>query len=148
MGKKQLASRLLQMVIVLIGISFLTFLLTYVSPGDPVRNMLTATGTMPTEELVQSMRTDMGLNDPFFVQYFRWLGNCLKGDFGTSYSLNKPVATLLLVRLWPTLKLTIVSMVMMLIISVPLGMLSAVYKDKWIDYVVRAFTFLGVSLLC
>ena len=146
MNKKAILSRLMQMVIVLIGISFLTFLLTYVSPGDPVRHMLTASGTMPTEELINSMRDEMGLNDPFFTQYFRWLGNCLHGDFGTSYSLNKPVVDLLLARLWPTMKLTLFSMVLMLIISVPLGMLSAVYKDSPIDYIVRGFTFLGVSL--
>ena len=85
MKKKQLLSRLLQMVVVLIGISFFTFLLTYISPGDPVRNMLSATGVMPTEELIRDLRDQMGLNDPFFVQYFRWLGNCLQGDFGTSY---------------------------------------------------------------
>ena len=146
MTRKQLVSRLLQIVVVLIGISFLTFLLTYLSPGDPVRTMLSATGVMPSEELVQSIREEMGLNDPFFTQYFRWLGNCLHGDFGDSYSFSRPVVELLAARLWPTLKLTIFSMVLMLIISVPLGMCSAVYKDSWIDNLVRGFTFLGISL--
>lgn len=134
------------MVIVLIGISFITFLLTYISPGDPVRHMLTASGTMPTDELVNSLRDQMGLNDPFFVQYFRWLGNCLHGDFGNSYTLNKPVVTLLLARLWPTMKLTIFSTILMLLVAVPLGMLSAVYKNTPIDYLVRGITFFGVSL--
>ena len=146
MTRKQLVSRLLQIIVVLIGISFLTFLLTYLSPGDPVRTMLSATGVMPSEELVQSIREEMGLNDPFFTQYFRWLGNCLHGDFGDSYSFSRPVVELLAARLWPTLKLTIFSMVLMLIISVPLGMCSAVYKDSWIDNLVRGFTFLGISL--
>lgn len=146
MTRKQLVSRLLQIVVVLIGISFLTFLLTYLSPGDPVRTMLSATGVMPSEELVQSIREQMGLNDPFFTQYFRWLGNCLHGDFGDSYSFSRPVVELLAARLWPTLKLTIFSMILMLIISVPLGMCSAVYKDSWIDNLVRGFTFLGISL--
>ena len=146
MTRKQLVSRLLQIVVVLIGISFLTFLLTYLSPGDPVRTMLSATGVMPSEELVQSIREQMGLNDPFFTQYFRWLGNCLHGDFGDSYSFSRPVVELLAARLWPTLKLTVFSMVLMLIISVPLGMCSAVYKDSWIDNLVRGFTFLGISL--
>ena len=146
MSKKQVISRLLQIVIVLIGISFLTFLLIYVSPGDPVRHMLTASGTMPSEEVIQSMRSEMGLNDPFLTQYFRWLGNCLHGDFGTSYMLNKPVVDLLVARLLPTLKLALFSVVLMLAISVPLGMLSAVYKNSWIDYIVRGYTFLGASL--
>ena len=146
MGKKQIMSRLLQMLIVLIGISFLTFLLTYLSPGDPVRNMYTSAGIMPTEELIQSTRDEMGFNDPFFTQYFRWIGNCLKGDFGKSYSLNKPVVKLLSARLWPTLKLTLMSMVLMLILAVPLGVLSAVYRNKPVDYIVRAVTFFGVSI--
>lgn len=146
MTRKQLVSRLLQIIVVLIGISFLTFLLTYLSPGDPVRIMLSSTGVMPSEELVQSIREEMGLNDPFFTQYFRWLGNCLHGDFGDSYSFSRPVVELLAARLWPTLKLTIFSMVLMLVISIPLGMCSAVYKDSWIDNLVRGFTFLGISL--
>ena len=134
------------MLIVLIGISFLTFLLTYLSPGDPVRNMYTSAGIMPTEELIQKTRDEMGFNDPFFTQYARWITNCLKGDFGKSYSLNKPVVTLLAARLWPTLKLTLMSMVLMLIVAVPLGVLSAVYRNKPIDYIVRAITFFGVSI--
>ena len=146
MSAKRLGFRLLQMLIVLIGISILTFLLTYLSPGDPVRNMYLAQGVMPDEEQVAIQREEMGLNDPFLVQYGRWLTNCLKGDFGKSYSMNKPVVTLLLTRLWPTLKLALTSMILMLVISVPLGVLSAVYKDKPIDYIVRAVTFFGVSV--
>ena len=146
MGAKQLASRLLQMLIVLIGISFLTFLLTFLSPGDPVRNMYISMGMVPDEEAIAETREAMGLNDPFFTQYFRWLGNCLKGDFGTSFSWNKPVVQLLATRIWPTLKLTLCSLVLMLIIAVPLGVLSAVHKNKFIDFFVRVITFFGVSL--
>jgi len=134
------------MLIVLIGISILTFLLTYLSPGDPVRNMYLAQGVMPDEAQVAIQREEMGLNDPFLTQYFRWLTNCLKGDFGTSFSLNKPVVTLLKARLWPTLKLALCSMILMLLVSVPLGVLSAVYHNKPIDYFVRAITFFGVSV--
>ncbi len=146
MSAKTLIRRLLQIVVVLIGISFITFALTYMSPGDPVRNMYTATGVMPTEEMIQQTRDEMGLNDPFLVQYTRWLTNCAKGDFGKSYSLNKPVTELLAQRLWPTLKLTLMSMLLMLVISVPLGVLAAIYKDKWIDYVVRCITFFGCAM--
>lgn len=146
MSAKTLIRRLLQIVVVLIGISFITFALTFMSPGDPVRNMYTATGVMPTEEMIQQTRDEMGLNDPFLVQYTRWLSNCAKGDFGKSYSLNKPVTELLAQRLWPTLKLTLMSMLLMLVISVPLGVLSAIYKDKWIDYLVRCITFFGCAM--
>ncbi len=146
MGRKQLLSRLLQMLIVLIGISFLTFLLTYISPGDPVRKMYISMGMVPDEELIAETRAKMGLDDPFFTQYFRWLGNCLHGDFGTSFSWNKPVVSLLATRIWPTLKLTLCSLVLMLVIAVPLGVLSAVHKNKFIDFFVRVITFFGVSL--
>ena len=134
------------MLIVLIGISFLTFLLTFISPGDPVRDMYISMGLIPDEQLIAETREQMGLNDPFCTQYFRWLGNCLKGDFGTSFSWGKPVVSLLASRLWPTLKLALMSMIIMLVVAVPLGVLSAVNQNKPIDYIVRAVTFFGVSL--
>ncbi len=146
MNKKQILRRIMQIVIVLIGISFVTFLLTYLSPGDPVRNMFSATGVMPTEELVQQTRDEMGLNDPFFTQYFRWLFNCLHGNFGKSYSLNKPVVELLAARVLPTLKLTLMSLVLMLIMAVPLGVVSALHKDGIADYICRALTFVGCAM--
>ena len=111
MNAKQLGKRLLQIVIVALGITFLTFLITYLAPGDPVRTMFAATGVVPSEELVQETREEMGLNRPVLVQYFDWLAGCLRGDFGTSYSFHKPVSSLLLARLWPTLKLSLMSMV-------------------------------------
>ena len=146
LSKKQLGLRLLQMLVVLVGISFLTFLLTYMAPGDPVRTMYAATGVIPSEEVLNEVREQMGLNDPFFVQYGRWLTNCLHGDFGNSYAYGKPVVSLLLTRLWPTMKLALFSMILMLIVSIPLGMLSAVCKNGPIDYLVRCITFFGVSL--
>lgn len=146
MSKKQILRRLGQILIVLIGISFVTFLLTYLSPGDPVRNMYTAAGIMPTEEVIEQTRQELGLNDPFLMQYTRWLTNCLKGNFGKSYSLNKPVMELLAARLLPTLKLTLMSMLLMLVLSVPLGVLSAVYKDSFIDYFCRGITFVGCAM--
>ncbi len=146
MNKNQIVSRLLQMLIVLIGISFLTFLLTYLSPGDPARNIFTHSGIMPTSEMIEEMRVTLGLNKPFFTQYTDWVINCLHGNFGDSFMLKKPVATLLMDRLWPTLKLTIASTILMLAVSVPLGVLSAVHHNKPIDYIVRAVTFFGVSI--
>ena len=117
MKKKKLALRLAQILVVLVGISFVTFLLTYLSPGDPVRNMYTAAGIMPTEELVAETREELGLNDPLPTQYLRWLRNCLRGDFGKSYTLNKPVTELLLGRLWPTVKLTLLSIGLLLMLA-------------------------------
>lgn len=146
MSVKQLGRRLLQIVIVLIGISFFTFILTYLAPGDPVRTRYAASGMVPTEKELQEERERLGLNDPVLVQYGRWLGKVLHGDFGTSYSNGKPVAELLSVRLLPTLKLAFSALILMLLVAVPLGMLSAVYKNTWMDYLVRGVTFLGVSI--
>lgn len=90
MSVKQLGRRLLQIVIVLIGISFFTFILTYLAPGDPVRTRYAASCMVPTEKELQEERERLGLNDPVLVQYGRWLGKVLHGDFGTSYSNGKP----------------------------------------------------------
>ena len=146
MNKNAIISRLLQMVIVLIGISFLTFLLTYLSPGDPARNIYTHSGVMPTSEMIEEMRRNLGLDKPFLTQYTDWIINCLKGDFGQSFMLQKPVADLLMDRLWPTLKLTLASTILMLLFAVRLGVISAVHHNKPIDYLVRAVTFFGVSI--
>lgn len=146
MNARQLGKRLLQIVLVALGISFLTFLITYLAPGDPVRIMFAATGTMPSEELVQETREAMGLNRPILVQYFSWLCGCLKGDFGTSYAYHRPVAALLTDRLWPTLKLSLSSMLLMLVVAVPVGMAQATHKNSFVDYALRGITFFGVSM--
>ena len=136
------------MVIVLFGISFMTFLLTYLAPGDPARATLLAQGLMPSEAEVEALREQMGLNQPFIVQYINWLVACLHGDFGVSYTIaaGKPVASLLLMRLWPTIKLALLALAIMLVFSVPLGILSAIHQNKPIDYIVRGITFFGVSV--
>lgn len=136
----------MQMLVVLLGMSFLTFILTNLAPGDPVRTMYASAGVMPDEEMIQKTREEMGLNRPIPVQYLDWLTDCLKGDFGTSYSFGKPVGELLLSRLLPTVKLTLLSLVFMLAFSVPLGMAAAVYQNKWPDVLVRIVTFFGVSM--
>lgn len=146
MKKHDVPKRLLQTVIVLFGISLLSFGLLYMAPGDPVLAMYEAGGTIPDEKIVNQTREALGLNEPFLVQYGNWLSSCLKGDFGISYSLNRPVGELILSRLWPTLKLAFLSLALMLLVSVPLGMTAAVHKGGIADYIVRFFTFLGVSL--
>ncbi len=146
MTAKQLGKRLFQILIVAIGISFLTFMITYLAPGDPVRIMYSASGIMPSEELVQEVREEMGLNRPMLVQYFDWLFHCLQGNFGTSYSYSKPVVTVLANRLWPTLKLSLMSMVIMLVVAVPIGMAQATHKNSIVDYALRGITFFGVSM--
>ena len=146
MTAKQLGKRLIQIVVVVLGISFLSFLITYLAPGDPVRTMYAASGIVPGEEVIQQTREAMGLNRPVLVQYADWLWGCLHGDFGTSYAYNNPVSTLLLNRLWPTLKLSIFAMILMLAVSVPVGMIQATHKNTVLDYGLRGITFFGVSM--
>lgn len=146
MKRNQLIKRLLQIVIVLFGISFLTFGLMYMAPGDPVQAMYAASGSIPSEEIMDQTREALGLNEPFLVQYVNWLTDCLHGDFGTSYSYSRPVTELMLARLWPTLQLALSSLVIMMVVAVPLGILSAVHRGGVIDYIVRGYTFLGVSI--
>ena len=134
------------MMLVLFGISLVTFALTYLSPGDPVRTMYASSGMLPSEEVIQQTRESLGLNRSFFVQYWCWLRDCLSGYFGISFSARKPVSDVIILRLGPTLKLAFMSLIVMLIISIPLGMLAAVKKNKVIDYFIRGTTFLGISI--
>lgn len=146
MSKKQLINRLIQVIVVLFGISFFTFGLTYLAPGDPVKTMYASTGMMPSPEVIEQTREAMGLNKPFLVQYFDWLISCIKGNFGTSYSMKKPVVDIMLTKLVPTLKLSFTSLFIMICISIPFGVLAAIKKNKIADYIIRGFTFLGISI--
>ena len=104
---KKIMTRMGQMLIVLFGISFLTFLLTYLAPGDPAEAMYEAAGILPTEQQLETARLSMGLDKPFAVQYFNWISGVLRGDLGTSFSKSIPVAAALGQRLMPTLKVAL-----------------------------------------
>ena len=146
MKKENLGRRLLQIVIVLFGIIFFTFGLTYLSPGDPAEIMLTECGNIPTPELLEQTRAELGLDKPFLVQYGNWLKGVLTGDMGKSYSMKVPVVEKLVSCFFPTLKLALASLLIMILFSIPLGILSAVYHNRWPDYLVRGLTFFGVSV--
>ena len=146
MKKENLGRRLLQIVIVLFGISFFTFGLTYLSPGDPAEIMLTECGNIPTPELLEQTMAELGLDKPFLVQYGNWLKGVLTGDMGKSYSMKVPVVEKLVSCFFPTLKLALASLLIMILFSIPLGILSAVYHNRWPDYLVRGLTFFGVSV--
>ena len=90
--RKRAVNRILQTIIVLFGISFLTFGLTYLSPGDPAEIMLTECGNLPTQEMLEKTREEMGLNEPFLIQYGNWMKGVLTGDMGMSYSAKIPVS--------------------------------------------------------
>lgn len=146
MSKKQIGKRLLQILIVLIGVSFFTFGLTYLSPGDPAEIMLTECGNLPTPELLEQTRHELGLDQPFLVQYGSWVKGVLTGDMGTSYAFKVPVTEKLMKCFWPTLQMSLFALLLMILFSIPCGILSAVYQNKWPDYLIRGITFFGVSV--
>ena len=133
MVKNRFVNRILQILVVLFGISFFTFSLTYLSPGDPAEIMLTECGNIPTPELVEQTRAELGLDKPFAEQYFKWASNV-------------PVLSKIKTAFMPTLKLSLLSLTFMIIISLPLGILAALKVNKWQDYFVRAISFTGLSI--
>ena len=120
---KYIKKRLLNLIPILLGISFLSFLLMYLSPSDPAELMLKASGGIVTQAEIDSLRESLGLNEPFLKQYFNWLIGCLHGDFGNSYITNKPVTQTLLNAVLPTVELAVSSLLFTLIVSIPLGIL-------------------------
>lgn len=144
--KKKILNRMIQTIVVLLGISFFTFMLTYLSPGDPAEVMLTECGNIPTPELLEKARADLGLDKPFLVQYGTWLKGALTGNMGTSYSAKVPVVQKLSASFWPTLQLALSSLVLTVFFSVPLGILSAVKQNKFTDYLIRFLTLVGNSV--
>lgn len=110
MDGKNFLKKIFQIIIVLLGISFLTFALIYLSPGDPAEIMLTACGNIPTPELVAQTRIELGIDKPFLTQYRDWLLKICRGDMGYSYSLKVPVWGKLISNFFITLKLAVASL--------------------------------------
>ncbi len=143
---KYILKRLVQLVFVLLGVTFLTFMITQAAPSDAAEMKYVSMGMMPSPELLEKTREEMGLNDPILVQYGRWLNNVLHGDLGTSTKFSEPVWTQLTKKLPMTLKLAAAAAVVMVLISFPLGVLSAVRKNRFVDYLIRFFSFFGISV--
>ena len=132
--------------IVLVGITFISFLLSYLSPSDPVEIMMKKKGNMVSEEAIQQRREELGLDKPFLVQYAKWLKGITEGDFGTSYKSNKPVLQEIKKCLPYTVRLTMLSMFLTILLSTPIGILCAKYKDRLLDNIFRFITYLFSSL--
>lgn len=143
---RYIGKRLLSLIPILLGITFLTFLLLYIAPGDPAQKRLTSQGIAVTQEQIDKAREEMGLNEPFLVQYGKWLGNAVTGDLGNSYKDNIPVTRKLGPAFRRTLILACSSLLMALLVSIPTGIYSAVYKDGIWDHIFRWISFIGNSL--
>lgn len=140
---KYIIKRLLVLIPIILGISFLIFAVMDLTPGDPARIIL---GESASNIAVQELREEMGLNDPFFVRYGRYIKNALRGDFGTSYKSGLPVFEEILVRFPYSLKLAIGSITIAIILSIPLGIISAIKQYSLIDSISLVGAFLLTSM--
>lgn len=128
---------------IIFGVTLLCFLLINLAPGNPVDMMIDPN---MSSEAIEARKEALGLNDPIYIQYFKWLTNLLQGNLGYSMSTYQPVSELVLERIWPTVLLIGSSIIFGLIIAIPLGILSATKQySKW-DYLVTGFAFFGVSI--
>lgn len=143
---KLVASRLLQLFIMVFVLSFLTFLLVKITPGDPIRTILKVDDVAVTTEEEEKLKKEFGFDQPILQQYGDWLAKVARFDLGDSLISKKPVSELILERLPTTLALSIGGLVVLFLIAIPLGVLSALYKGRWPYYLSRWFALVGASL--
>ncbi len=134
--------RLIQSALILIGVSFITFVLLYVLPADPVRQIA---GRSATAETVASIRQQLGLDQPFIVQYGDYLWNLINGNLGRSYLQKTEVTDLILSRLPATLQLLVAAIICELLIGLPLGIIAALNRGKLLDNALMLTSFMTVS---
>lgn len=127
---RYIAKRLLMLIPVLLGISLVVLILIDITPGDPARMML---GPQATEEKVQEVRQELGLNDPLPVRYGRFLWNVVHGDFGTSYMTGRPVVDEMMQRFPYTLLLVAIGLTISVLLGIPLGVFAATHQYTWKD---------------
>jgi ABC-type dipeptide/oligopeptide/nickel transport system permease component len=138
-----LSRRILGAIPVLLGISFLVFMLMHIAPGDPVSLLL---GDDATPADVEQLRRELGLDKPLLVQYWDFLSRAVRGDFGRSLKFNEPVMKLVFERLPATIELAFISLIVAIIIAVPLGVYSAIKHNSLFDHAGMSVALIGVSL--
>lgn len=144
--KGYIAKRFLQLIPILIGITFLSFALMYLAGGDAVTATLENQGVAVSQEIIDAKKHELGLDKPFIEQYGMWLVGLMTGDMGVSYVSDKEVFVTFTSKLPATIVLTIVSVLLTIVISVPLGILAAVKQNRFTDYLIRVLSFIGNSL--
>ena len=143
--KKYIGKRLLQLIPVLLGITFLSFAMMRLAGSDTVTEMYGDKGAV-SQQIIDAKRAELGLDRPFLVQYGSWLKGLLTGNMGVSYVSGKNVFQTFVSKLPATLLLTALSIVATVVISIPLGIWAAVKHDRFTDYFLRVFSFVGNSL--
>ncbi|MGH2535356.1 MAG: ABC transporter permease [Thermomicrobiales bacterium] len=146
---KFIARRVILMIPTLIAISIVTFFLIQLPPGDFLTTLVASMaeqGETVDQSRLDSLRDRYGLDDPFYIQYFKWMGGVLQGDFGYSFTWNRPVSDLVWDRVGYSFALSISSLIMIWLIAFPIGVYSAVRKYSIGDYIVTFFGFLGLAI--
>lgn len=138
--------RLLHLVPILLGITILTFSLSYLAPGDPVMVELSEMGMAPDPNVLETMRRQAGLDNPVIIQYLSWLGGMFRGDFGTSYHYKRPVIDIIAERLPATLELTAAAVLIACVASIPLAIWSARRPDGLPDRTIRILSVCSLSM--
>ncbi|MFF3100144.1 nickel ABC transporter permease [Viridibacillus arvi] len=141
-----IVKRLTSLVPILLGISIITFILLHLIPGDPAVAYLRLSNIPPTDVAVAELRLKLGLDNPLHIQYLEWLGKVIQLDLGMSYVSKNNVWDEILLHLIPTIQLTMTALFFIVIISLPIGVLSAIYKGKWIDQFSRIIAYISVSM--
>lgn len=137
-----LARRLIETALILLGITLVTFILLYLLPADPARQIA---GRSATAETVENIRNQLGLNDPLFVQYGRYLANLFQGDLGRSYLQRAEVSELIATRLPASLLLMVSAIITELIIGLTIGVIAALRRNRPIDHTLMIFSFTAIS---
>ena len=139
---KYIAKRLAAMIPVILGVTLIVYLIMSLAPGDPARTIL---GEQATEEQVNELREEMGLNDPIIVQYFRYIWNLLHGDLGRSYQSRIDVSTEIFSRFPNTIKLALAASLFSVILALPLGIIAAVKQNTFFDSFSMFVAIIGIS---
>lgn len=142
---KYVINRLIQLIPVLLGITFLSFAMMRIAGSDAITELYADKGAV-SAEIINAKRAELGLDKPFLEQYFFWLGGLVRGDMGISYVSGKDVFDTFISKLPATILLTVLSVLLTIIISIPLGIFAAVRHDRFTDYFLRFFSFIGNSM--
>lgn len=143
---KYIIKRLLQLIPVLIGITFLSFAMMRLAGGDAVTYMYENAGSAVSQEVIDNAKAEYGLDKPFLVQYAAWFAGMVTGDMGESYVSHRDVYETFISKLPATMMLTLSSILLTIVLAIPLGILSAVKHNKWVDYLIRFLSFIGNSM--
>ena len=141
---KYIIKRLLQLIPVLIGITFLSFAMMRLAGGDAVTYMYENAGSAVSQEVIDNAKAEYGLDKPFLVQYAAWFAGMVTGDMGESYVSHRDVYETFISKLPATMMLTLSSILLTIVLAIPLGILSAVKHNKWVDYLIRFLSFIAI----